>query len=359
MEEKRKQLVQNLYKLLGSTSLKLRDCDPVIDLLAGDGSQRAFYRVHLGGGSSVVAILPTIEQQQGMAEAHSSWLIGSHLFSRGVPVPEMLAFDRKSGLILTEDLGDTRLHEYIIHGLPDKGELLALYGRVIRELVRMQVKGGEGFDPSWCWQTPCYDRDLMLERESGYFEQALCRDYFGLVPDDKILRHEFAEIADNAAAAPAGYFLHRDFQSRNIMLQDGRIRIIDFQGGRFGPLGYDLASLLLDPYVSLSQSLQEQLLEEYIHEFNRYAVYNAGQFRLEFSYLALQRNLQMLGAFAFLSKQRGKEFFRPFIQPALFSLQSLLAKPALQKYSALKQLSDQCLDELEKNRKELRSTSAN
>jgi aminoglycoside/choline kinase family phosphotransferase len=128
------------------------------------------------------------------------------------------------------------------------------------------------------------------------------------------------------------------------MLKEGRIRIIDFQGGRLGPLGYDLASVVCDPYVNLPGTVQEHLIDAYIRVLNTYLTYDAARFRREFLFLSLQRNLQVLGAFAFLSKQRGKKFFGPYIKPALLSLQSLLAKPMLQKYSTLKQLTDTCLE---------------
>lgn len=344
MEEKRNQLVHSACQLLSGSMPNIGMSAPVIDLLAGDGSQRAFYRLRFENDVSVVAIVPSDNQQQGMAEALSSWNIGNHLHGKGIPVPEYLAFDEKTGLVLSEDLGDVRLYEYVTENRQSEEDLSAIYTLIIQELVRMQLRGHDGFQTSWCWQTPCYDRQLMLERESGYFLQSLCNDYFGLASEYNPLRLEFEDIAGRAAAAPSVFFLHRDFQSRNIMLQEGKIRIIDFQGGRLGPLGYDLASLVLDPYVGMPQSLQEQLVEKYIRVLNEYIAYDAARFRREFTYLSLQRNLQILGAFAFLSKQRGKEFFRPFIKPALLSLQSLLAKPLLQKYSSLKQLTVKCLE---------------
>jgi N-acetylmuramate 1-kinase len=344
MEDKSNQVGKNACRLLDESRVMSGACNPVVTRLAGDGSQREFYRLRFGDDRCFIAIVPVVEQQEGIAEAFSSWHIGRHLFAKGVPVPKYFAFDRKTGLILSEDLGDMSLYEHVTRGDQSKEELSIVYNQVIDELVRMQVGGAEGFQTAWCWQTPRYDRMLMLERESGYFLQSLCHDYFGLGTDADNLRLEFNDIAGRAAEAPNAYFLHRDFQSRNIMLKEGRVRIIDFQGGRLGPLGYDLASIVCDPYVNLPEPEQEQLIEAYIQVLNTYFAYDAARFRREFIFLALQRNLQVLGAFAFLSKQRGKKFFGPFIKPALLSLQSLLAKPLLQKYSALKQLTDTCLE---------------
>lgn len=344
MEEKTKHLIQVACKIMHDQAVDICTKSPDIELLAGDGSQREFYRLRFEGGLRVIVIVPSEKQKHGMAEALSSWAIGNHLFHKGVPVPELIAFDRPTGLIVCEDLGDVRLYEYAKEARSDMGDLFSVYQPIIRELVRMQVLGHDGFDISWCWQTGHYDHQLMLERESGYFLEALCEDFFGLETERDSLVLEFENIAHQAAQAPDHFFLHRDFQSRNIMLKDGQIRFIDYQGGRLGPLGYDLASLLLDPYVGLPDSVQESLVDEYGKELNKHIPYDFGQFRQEYIYLSLQRNLQMLGAFAFLSKQRNKVFFRPFIPLALNSLQRLLAKPVLQKYSVLKHLTEQCLE---------------
>jgi len=206
----------------------------------------------------------------------------------------------------------------------------------------MQVLGGRDFLSEWCWDTPCYDRRLMLERESGYFLRALGRDFLGLSFAVEPLEEEFALLAGRASAAPVDFFLHRDFQSRNIMIKSGRVRFIDFQGGRFGPLAYDLASLLLDPYMGLSEEMREELKNFYLVTLQETIDYDATCFEREYFVLALQRNLQILGAFAFLSQKKKKRFFARFLRPALASLNSLLAKPEAADYVALKSLGQRC-----------------
>ncbi|MCI5166628.1 MAG: aminoglycoside phosphotransferase, partial [Candidatus Electrothrix sp. GM3_4] len=201
-----------------------------------------------------------------------------------------------------------------------------------------------------------YDRALMLEQESGYFLRALCRNFLQLeIAEDKIAQ-DFNELARKASQAEATFFLHRDFQSRNIMVQQDRVRFIDYQAGRLGPLAYDLASLLIDPYAALPAPVQDELLEKYLDTLNTLDTldtvtallpYDRVQFRQEYLLLALQRNLQILGAFAFLSQQRGKPFFRQYLAPALHSLQALLAKTATAEYLYLKSLNRRCLEKLE------------
>ena len=171
-----------------------------------------------------------------------------------------------------------------------------------------------------CWDTPRYDRRLMLERESLYFARETPMDMLGFPELSPELLGEFETLATLAARAPADFLLHRDFQSQNLMVHDERIRIVDFQGARFGPLAYDLASLLNDPYAELPEALKEDLLERYLTECKRFIKLDEEQFRQGYNYLALQRNLQVLGAYAFLSRKKGKTSFAAYIVPAAHAL---------------------------------------
>ncbi|MCI5120339.1 MAG: DUF1679 domain-containing protein [Candidatus Electrothrix sp. AUS4] len=264
----------------------------------------------------------------------------------GAPVPELYGFEEETSLLVCEDLGEQRLHDLVQEKGTDSEQVIRLYHQTVRELARMQVRGSKGFNPDWCWDTPRYDRALMLERESGYFLRALCCDFLQLELDEEKISQEFQALADRASQADSTFFLHRDFQSRNIMIQKDQVRFIDYQAGRLGPLAYDLASLLIDPYAALPTPFQEELLEQYLDTLTELLPYDPAQFRQEYLLLALQRNLQILGAFAFLSQQRGKPFFRQYLAPALSSLQGLLAKTATAEYPYLKSLSRQCTETL-------------
>ncbi|MFC1844900.1 aminoglycoside phosphotransferase family protein, partial [Thermodesulfobacteriota bacterium] len=270
---------------------------------------------------------------------------------RGLPVPEIHAFDPVSSFILFEDLGEILLHDLLQAKKKESAELFGLeitelYKEIIEILLFMQISGSVHFDRKWCWDTQRYDKKLMLEKESGYFLQTFCQDLLGIKSFPGKLNDEFKLLAGRAARQPAVYFLHRDFQSRNLMVSDGEIRIIDFQGARLGPLGYDLASLLIDPYAGLPEQLQHELLEHYLEHLCKYGLDDRA-FVKGYPYLALQRNLQILGAYAFLGFQKNKKFFRQFILPATFSLQQRLAQPEAKDYSCLRKLTDKILDLLE------------
>jgi aminoglycoside/choline kinase family phosphotransferase len=311
-----------------------------VEPLLPDGSLRRFCRF-VCEDMRAVATAPPPDDTAGLREARAGWQIGRHLFACGAPVPELYGFDEESGLLVCEDLGDLRLHDLVLAEGPASRQVSALYRQTVTELAKMQVRGRENFAPAWCWDTPRYDRQVMLERESGYFLRALCRDLLQLKINEAALMQEFSTLADRAEQAEASFFLHRDFQSRNIMVQQGRVRFIDYQAGRLGPLAYDLASLLIDPYAALPQDMQDALIEQYLDALNALIPYSREQFWREYLLLALQRNLQILGAFAFLSSQRERPFFRPYIEPALHSL---LAKIPAEEYPCLKSLTERCLN---------------
>ena len=311
------------------------------DQLHGDGSNRRFLRLCYLKESVCILVAPAGEADDDLAEARSAWLIGNHLRSRNVPLPELYGWDAETGIILFEDLGDTRLHDFVVGGkdlLPQSDtDLIPGYSRAIEELAHMQYAGGVGFDENWCCDSPRYDKELMLERESGYFLRAFWQ---GLLGRDSVqgVEEELEDIAKMAAQAGAGYFLHRDFQCRNIMIKDGRVRFIDFQGGRMGPLGYDLASLLIDPYAGLSQAVRENLFNYYITCIGKYTKIEENQFVDQYNLLAFQRNMQFVGAFSFLYQVKNKVFFADYISPALSELAARLQLPQFSQYPVIRSM---------------------
>jgi aminoglycoside/choline kinase family phosphotransferase len=131
-------------------------------------------------------------------------------------------------------------------------------------------------------------------------------------------------LADNALQDATLGFMHRDMQSRNIMLNGNTVYFIDFQGGRIGPIQYDLASLLIDPYVNLPLHLQRLLLDYSIEKLSAHIQLDPVKFRTCYRFCALARNLQILGAFAYLSRVAGKKQFAQYIPAAVASLRSNL-----------------------------------
>lgn len=292
-----------------------------LEPIPADGSLRRFFRVIDGAGRSLAVAMenrPTDDYSRRENEAYL--MIGRHLRGRGAAVPEIYGADKEAGLFLMEDLGRENLQLLALKG----GDLIDLYRKVLEELLRLQFEGARGFDPKWCCQTMTYDREVMRRNESDYFREAFLVGYAGVGGDLSSLDACFDYIAWRASEAKPRFFMHRDFQSRNIMIKEGKVGIIDWQGGRMGPLGYDLASLLIDPYSALDEDTRGCLYDHY----RACLVEDHGDLFSElertYPYLALQRNLQILGAFGFLTTVRKKRHFEGYIPQALRGLRGLL-----------------------------------
>ncbi|WP_136808467.1 aminoglycoside phosphotransferase family protein [Desulfosediminicola flagellatus] len=335
-----------------ASSSKSTDFVTSHEKLQGDGSNRKFWRIRTVSGRDCILVAPEKNETKELCESKSVWEIGNHLYRAGVSVPELYGFDEQAGILICEDLGNTHLHSLVIGTSFESTEstenLRKIYRETLDQLVTMQLHGGLDFQSEWCWDTSLYDKELMLERESGYFLTAFWQ---GLIGKDipKGINNEFEKIADIAASAKNTFFLHRDFQSRNVMIKDGKVRIIDFQGGRRGPLGYDLASLLIDPYVSLPLWFQKELYDYYLQKVETILTIDREVFAGQFIALSMQRNLQILGAFAFLSEVRGKLFFRNYVQPSLISMTYLLQQAGENCYPILVDMVAEAEIILEKN----------
>ncbi len=287
--------------------------------LPGDGSRRTFFRLTSSRDSFIVMVNPPVERS-AERENISYLKIGRHLFSRGVPVARIHRYDLDHGWFILEDLGRESLQE-IAMGPAGR---LDIYKRVIGLLIRSQLDGREGFNPEWCYQTKRYDRLVMERFESDYFRTYFLRGFLGFKQDLSELQRSFEHLARRASLAESDFFMHRDFQSRNLIVNAGSIGILDWQGGRLGPLQYDLASLLIDPYVGLEEGEKEALYDHYLELLEGRLPGAAGSFTGHYPYLAIQRNLQILGAFSYLGKVQGKNGFLAYIPPALQSLEVLL-----------------------------------
>jgi aminoglycoside/choline kinase family phosphotransferase/dTDP-glucose pyrophosphorylase len=294
--------------------------------LHGDGSDRRWYRLTAGQRTLIMAdhgIRTSREQQE--ADAFIS--IGRHLYARGIAVPRIYLFDNCAGLAFVEDAGDEHLQTLV--GRSEASRQRQLYQQVIDRWITMAMEGSRDFDPRWTYQSTRYDREVILERECRYFLEAFVNTYLGWPWTGDDLRPEFEQIAREIERTEIPGFLHRDFQSRNIMVQNQRICFIDFQGGRLGPIQYDLASLLIDPYAALSLENQDQLKTYGAAQLeSRYGV-NLEKFHEGYGMCAISRNLQILGAFAFLSRVKGKTRFEKYIPCAVQSLTHNLSRASV------------------------------
>jgi aminoglycoside/choline kinase family phosphotransferase len=298
--------------------------------LTGDGSDRRWVRLCRAKGSLVMVDHGIRERPEGTTEADACIRIGRHLHRQGVPVPQIYTACAVSGLVIMEDAGDLHLQTATLRNLQrgptGHARVMQRYRQIIDVWIHMATAGMSGFDDSWAWQTPAYDRHLILEKECRYFMQAFADGVAGIHSPFSDLLPEFSSLADAALAHGVDGFIHRDFQSRNIMICSEAIRIIDFQGGRRGPIQYDLAALLNDPYVNLPPSLTRPLLDHAAKRAAGALPVDPSRFRTGFHLLSICRLLQALGAYGFLWRIKGKSAFSTYIPVALRRLRRLLAE---------------------------------
>ena len=282
--------------------------------LCGDGSDREWYRLKSGRHTLVMADHGITTAVAG-SEVNALVNIGTHLHSRGLPVPRIYASDGFSGLVFMEDLGNGHLQNHVRRA-SDPGPIERLYRSVIDTWLALTVKATEGFDPRWTCQSRAYDIPLILERECRYFVEAFLNGYLGQAIAYDDLAAEFETLARCTVDQGISGLIHRDFQSRNIMIRDGQAYLIDFQGARFGPIQYDLASLLIDPYADLDPTLRQRLLAYAVDHAACRLECDPNRFLRGYRYCTITRNLQMLGAFGFLSRVKQKTEFERWIPAA-------------------------------------------
>lgn len=330
MERALRHFVHDFLEVRGLTPDAAR-----VEQLRGDGSKRLFWRIPcLESDKRFIVLSNPPSDSLARKENVASVQIGTHLKSKGVPVPEIYTSDLDRGWIIMEDLGRVRLQDAVTAGQ----DPIPVYQEIVALLLHLQLKGAEGFDTGWCCQTPSYDHSVMRAYESNYFRDAFLGLYLDLKQDRPQLETSFEHVAARLSRSQHHFFLYRDFQSRNILVENGRIGFVDWQGGRLGPLGYDLASLLIDPYVTLPLEAQDTIFQVYADLLKKHDSGLADELVRDYPFLALQRNLQILGAFATLTKVHGKAYFEKYIPPAVQSLTHRLKKMRDPELTPLKDL---------------------
>ena len=201
-----------------------------------------------------------------------------------------------------------------------------MYQSVIDLLCQFSEHGAQKFDAGWTYQTTRYDKTLILTKECRYFVDAFLNTYLGLNIIYEDFRAEFEFLAENALKYAVKGLMHRDFQSRNIMIKNNQFYFIDFQGSRLGPIQYDLASLLIDPYVDLSPEIQTRLCTYGLNKLQAKMKLNTVNFQHCYRFCCLTRNLQILGAFGYLTVVKKKAHFEKYIPAAVNTLHRNLAK---------------------------------
>ncbi len=309
-----------------------------ITSLAGDGSDRQWSRASHDKGTLVISDHGIcLDPSENLSQLKAFVNIGNHLSLKQIPVPKILGHDQLSGMVALEDLGDIHLAQ-VVNQSHDPVDIISLYKEIIVKLIEFSQKGIKGFNTDWTCQTPSYSKELILEKECSYFMTEFVQGYLNKKLDIEDFSDEFNYIADNALKYSFQGLMHRDMQSKNIMIKEKNIYFIDFQSARTGPLQYDLASLLIDPYVKLSENIKEELLTFTISKLGIDSNHKKKKFKESYKFCCLTRNLQFLGAFAFLSRVKGKKSFEFHIPNALDSLKANIQRMEMEYLPGLNKL---------------------
>lgn len=289
--------------------------------LTAAGSNRVYYRLTLADGRTVVGVEGT------NADENRAFLtIGWHLRAAGLPVPEILAVSDNGMCYLLQDLGDDSLFG-LMDSARESGQYSAkqagLLEKVMRLLPDIQVRGGDGMDYSVCFPCESFDRRSIFW-DLNYFKYSFLKAT-GLEFHEARLEDDFEKLANVLLAdAPYDTFMYRDFQARNVMVKDGEPWFIDFQGGRRGPVEYDVASFLWQARAAYPSELKNHLIDTYIESLNRYRKVDVNGFRKVLMHFVLFRTLQVLGAYGFRGYFERKQHFIQSIPDAMGNLRDLL-----------------------------------
>jgi N-acetylmuramate 1-kinase len=310
-----------------------------VELIAGGGSDRYFFRIRSDDGSWVVMTAPAFR-----ADIRSYIDVSRYLREQGIGVPELVACDDDRQMVLMEDLGSLSLLS-ALRRTAGRAGVLALYRQVLEFQVEMTVRATPAMHACNYLRHRSFGYE-SFRWETDYFKECCLRRLCGSAIDNEAaLDSDFHALAEALAACPR-FFMHRDFQSQNIFIKDNRIRIVDFQTATRGLFQYDLASLLKDAYFVLQPSEQDELARTYFRNLSAAGVPEGDEdaFVDLFHRAGLQRGMQALGAFAFLGLDRAKEHFLQYIPDGLRLLGEGLA--LLPEYPALNDVISQVLHDL-------------
>lgn len=327
-----------------------------IDEMPASGSNRRYFR--LKGEPTLIGV-----SGESVEENRAFLYMAEHFLQKGLPVPKVLIKSDDDIFYLQEDLGDTLLFNAI-----EKGRKTSVFGEEEKQLLRktmrllpaVQFAGADGMDFSYCYPQAEFNARSILW-DLNYFKYCFLKAT-GLEFQEDKLEDDFQKMADVLLRSSSATFMYRDFQSRNVMIKDDEPWLIDFQGGRKGPVYYDVASFLWQAKANYPESLRKELLKEYIDALRKYQPVDEAYFYAQLRHFVLFRTMQVLGAYGFRGYFEKKPHFIQSVPYAIENLRQLLKEPYAEYPYLCKILTEltemkQFTDELQKRRLTVKVTS--
>lgn len=306
--------------------------NPDIEALPTSGSNRKYYRLQQDNISLIAVSGESIEENKAFI------YLANHFLKQGLNVPKVVAVSKDNYFYLQQDLGDTILFNSIRGGRLTgvfSHEEKELLHKTISKLAEFQVKGSEGLDFSTCYPLPEFNRRSVLW-DLNYFKYNFLKTTDLEFSEDK-LENDFERIAEFLLKDKSETFMYRDFQSRNVILFGEEPYFIDFQGGRKGPVYYDVASFLWQAKANFSHDLRDELIHTYIDSLKKFQDVDVAEFMENLRHFVLFRTLQVLGAYGFRGYFEKKPHFIQSVPFALNNLRDLL-KEKFEEYPYLDNL---------------------
>jgi len=304
----------------------LAERDARVVPLTGDASDRKYFRIMTPDGPSIVLALHAGPIEFAVLPFAN---VGRLMQQIGLPVPAILGHSDALGIVALQDLGDVTLQAHL--GAAPATEHAALYRQAVAFIEQLQRRGAELAGDDYLPYHIAFDVE-KLTWELDFFARHFIEGYRGVefsAAERAALSEEWGTIVEELAGEPR-VLCHRDYHSRNLMLSDASLHIIDFQDARMGPDTYDLVSLLRDSYVDIADRDLDELVAYFLalktHDGDEGAT-AAEEFRRRFDLMALQRNLKALGTFGYQTMTRRNTVYIQYMPRTL-----RYAKTNLEKY---------------------------
>ncbi len=316
--------------------------------IAESGSARKYFRIITDNRSLIGTYSNNVEENEAFLT------FSKHFHDLGLNVPEVFAVNEERTCYLQSDFGDDNLFAHVQKALiassgPSTGsgtlasyseKVINLYKKALGHLVKLQVLGHQGLDYTKAYPTERFDRQSIID-DLNYFKYYFVKPHEEIDFNETRLGKDFEAFADFVSQAPCDFFMYRDFQSRNIMVNDGELYFIDFQGGRKGPLNYDVVSLLYQVKAQIPQATRDELVDYYKAELSQYINPEAVKFDTYQPYFVYLRLMQVLGAYGFRGLIQKKSHFIESIPYALREIEALSKAVPLTKYPELQNVINQ------------------
>ncbi len=284
--------------------------------LPKSGSSRFYFRILTNNDSLIATYNSNVEENNAFFSFTDS-------FNKlKLNVPKILTINKEKKCYIQTDLGNKSLFDYVNVCLKNKSfdiETINLYKQAIENLVDFQIKTNEEIDYSNAFPTPSFDKSSIID-DLNYFKYYFLKIHEEINFNETRLNIDFQKLTDYILKAPSNFFMYRDFQSRNIIINNGKTYFIDYQGGRKGPLQYDIVSLLYQVKAQLPDELKDYLLNHYKQKLSNYINLEEVEFDKYYKAFVLLRLLQVLGAYGFRGLIQKKSHFIESIPYALKEL---------------------------------------